>query len=47
MVVNKTELISISVLELLAFYIYDNDMFKLMSFKEFGKKFKAQGVKIV
>ena len=41
------DLLSISLLELLAFYIYDNDLLRLVSFEEFGNRVRTQGVKII
>ena len=46
MKINKDGIAEASILELLAFYIYDNDLFKLMSFEEWIIRCKAQGVKV-
>ena len=44
--INNQGLTEASILELLAFYIYDNDLFKLMSFGEWIIRCKAQGVRV-
>lgn len=46
MVIDKDGIVSASKNELLAFWIVDNDLFRLFSFWEFIIRNKVQGVKV-
>ena len=46
MIIDNNGIVAASKLELLAFYIYDPDLFKLMPFEEWVIRCKTQGVKV-
>ena len=46
MVINEHGIVAASKNELLAFWIIDNDLFRLFPFREFLIRCKVQGVKV-
>lgn len=46
MIVDHDGIVAASMLELLAIYIYDLDLYKLMPFEEWVIRCKVQGVKV-